>query len=199
VTEPIARKPDDARLWAEARTLGDLGRLTARWLEGDITYQPAWEGPPDAETEVLLPMLAEINRGGFVTHFSLPGVSTELHGALQRAVVSGFCDDAVLTRVQQATLATDLVVLAYPPGVNSEALQLPVSLSEGDKERDEEAWRWAGATIGIETIVDYYSADCEATAVKSLREAWQATVLDPRWGRNDLLWERLQAAIRAAP
>ena len=191
--EPIARKPDDARYWAQARTLGDLGWLTARWLEGDITYQPAWEGPPDAETEVLLPMLAELNRGGFVTHFSQPGASTELHGALQRAVVSGFCDDAVLTRIQQATLATDVVLLAYPPGARFDGLQLPVSLSEG------EAWRWAGATIDAEAIVDYYSGDCHTTAVKALRDAWQATVFDPCWGRNDLLWERLLTAIRGAP
>ncbi len=175
---PIARKPDDARFWGRARTLGDLGRLTARWLEGELTYQPAWEGPPDVETEEVLPMLAEVTGGGFVTHFSQPGELTELHGVLQRAAVSGFCDHEVLTRIQQATLATDVVLLAYPPGASYDGLQIPVSLSEG------KAWRWVGATLGAETIRENYSGDCHPNAVEALRNVWQATLVDPHWGRE---------------
>jgi hypothetical protein len=187
--DTIVPKPDDARFWGRARTLGDLGRLTARWLEGEITYQPAWEGPPDAETEDILPALAEVNRGGFVTHFSQPGEPTELRGAQQRAAVSGFCDNGLLTRIQQATLATDVVLLAYPPGASFDGLQIPVSLSQG------RAWRWAGATMRAVTIRDYYSGDCHSNAVEALCDAWQATLLDPHWGRNDLLWDRLLAAV----
>ena len=32
----------DRKLWAAARTLADLGELTARWLEGRIASQPGY-------------------------------------------------------------------------------------------------------------------------------------------------------------
>lgn len=31
-------------LWTAARTLADVGTLMARWLEGDLTYQPVYYG-----------------------------------------------------------------------------------------------------------------------------------------------------------
>jgi hypothetical protein len=59
--------PTDAALWRTARTLADLGKLTARWLEGEITTTPSHLGPPDSETTDLIPTLAAANRAGFVT------------------------------------------------------------------------------------------------------------------------------------
>ncbi len=32
----------DRRAWKQARTLAELGELTARWLEGDIASQPGY-------------------------------------------------------------------------------------------------------------------------------------------------------------
>jgi len=183
------RNPADAGPWAEARTLRDLGELTARWLEGSINYQPAWESArPDAETERLVPVLADLNRRGFVTHFSQPGASSGADHL--RAVVSGFGTEALISRLEAAALGTDLVVLAYQPGGGLDGHQIPIATADG------EACRWAGAAMSADTITGFYGEDCPH-AVASLRDAWQATVIDPHWGRNDLLWERLRAAVGA--
>ncbi len=184
------RDPGDARYWAEARTLGDLGELTARWLEGSVKYQPAWEGArPDAETEPLVPVLVATNRGGFVTHFSQPGGSFDLGQGQERAAVAGFGTEEMIGRLQDAALGTDLVVLAYPPGGGLNGLQLPIGIMDGVPRT------WAGAEMSATAIEEYYGQDCHPDAVATLRDAWQATLIDPRWGRNDLLWDRLRAAV----
>ena len=180
----------DARFWAEARTLDDLGELMARWLEGSILYQPAW-GPrgPDPETESLVPALAELNRRAFVTHFSQPGLSVRSHSGRQRAVVSGFGSEAVMHMIGRAGLDTDLIALIYPPGGRLDGLQIPVSVL------DDLVGIWAGAEMRPDAIEEFYGPDCHQDAVAALRDAWQATVIDPHWGRNDLIWDRLQEAL----
>jgi len=184
--------PDDARYWAKARTLSDLGELTARWLEGAINYQPAWEGArPDAETEPLVPVLVIANRGGFVTHFSQPGASVNSGRDVGRAAVSGFGTAEVIGGLQEAALGTDLVLLAYPPGGGLNGLQLPIGISDGV------AYAGVGAEMSSDAIEEYYGRDCHPDAVAALCQAWQATLIDPHWGRNDLLWDRLRAAVGA--
>jgi hypothetical protein len=184
------RDPGDARYWAEARTLSDLGELTARWLEGVIKYQPAWEGTwPDADMEPLVPVLVVANRGGFVTHFSQPGHSLALGNGQRRAAVSGFGTEEVILRLQSASLGTDLVILAYPPGGKLDGFQIPISISGGL------VGIWAGAEMSPQAIQEYYGGDCHPDAIAALLGAWQATLIDPHWGRDDLLWPRLRAAV----
>jgi hypothetical protein len=184
------RNLDDARYWAEARTLSDLGGLTARWLEGAIDYQPAWESArPDAETEPLVAVLALANRRGFVTHFSQPGANPDPARNQQRAAVSGFSAGEVIGRLEKTALATDVVVLACPPGGRLDGHQLPIAMLDGV------ACRWAGAEMSFDAIEEYYHGDCHPDAVAALRQAWQATLIDPDWGRNDLLWDCLEAAL----
>ncbi len=64
----------DRRAWEAARTLDDLGELTARWLEGTIASQPGYEPGcgPDPETAALIPVVARCNRAGYVTCGSQP-------------------------------------------------------------------------------------------------------------------------------
>ncbi len=38
---------------------------------------------------------------------------------------------------------------------------------------------------------------CHPDAVDALCSAWQVTVIDPEWGRPDLLWRVLSAAVAA--
>ena len=75
----------DRQAWEAARTLADLGELTAQWLEGAIASQPAYTPGcgPDPETAPLIPVLACCNRAGYVTNGSQPGeAGTGYDGAL---------------------------------------------------------------------------------------------------------------------
>ncbi|URN11353.1 hypothetical protein LUW77_03420 [Streptomyces radiopugnans] len=97
----------DRKAWAQARTIADLGELTARWLEGRIGSQPGYmpNCGPDEETTVLVPALAAANRAEFLTTNSQPG--SEGRGAdgrwwVQRAAVCGFADPPVADRIRRA-------------------------------------------------------------------------------------------------
>ena len=100
----------DRQAWEAARTLADLGELTAQWLEGAIASQPAYTPGcgPDPETAPLIPVLACCNRAGYVTNGSQPGeAGTGYDGAWweQRAAVEGFASPAVAERIWEAAEA----------------------------------------------------------------------------------------------
>ena len=132
-----------------------------------------------------MPALVAANRGGLVTHFSQPGIALEQ--GLQRAVVCGFGAEQTMHRLERVSLGTDLIALIYPPGGGLDGMQIPVSISAGL------VGAWAGAEMRPEAIEEYYGGDCHEAAVAALCGAWQATLLDAHWGRDDLLWDRLRA------
>ena len=110
----------DRRAWEAARTLADLGELTAQWLEGAIASQPAYTPGcgPDPETAPLIPVLACCNRAGYVTNGSQPGeAGTGYDGAWweQRAAVEGFASPAVAERIWEAAEPAGLTVIAHAP------------------------------------------------------------------------------------
>lgn len=177
-------------LWQYARTLSDLGNLTADWLEGTNSYLPAYRpdhhgnSRPARETEPLIPHLARANRNGFVTVQSQPAV--KLHdGRGQRAFADGFCAVHTVERIQTACLGTDLIVIATPPAWENPT-RISVSIVDG------KACTWVGAVNSVVDIGRFYGEDCPR-AVASLFIAWQIAILDPLWGRTGLLWERLDA------
>jgi hypothetical protein len=184
-------------LWAAAQSLPELGEAMAQWLEGRITYQPAYSGAePEEETAELVPVLAAYNRSGFVTDFSQPAVSLdEGYGCAQRAAVCGFCDEATARRLLALTLRTGLIVLAHDP-LLLEGIQIPVTVDVEDE--DVEASTWVGAFSNSEAIAHYYSADCPPAAVRALQTAWQVHIVDPVWGRNDLLSDEVRAVLAEA-
>ncbi|WP_051451056.1 DUF6919 domain-containing protein [Actinospica robiniae] len=178
-------------LWQYARTLADLGDLTADWLEGGNSYLPAYLPSQDGkirpadETVSLIPHLARANRNGFVTTSSQPGVAlADCSG--QRAFVGGFCTADTAERIQDACLGTDLIAIATPPAWENPT-RIAVSI------RDAKPCTWAGAVVSVVDIGVYYGEDCPR-AVASLFLAWQVAIIDPAWGRARLLWERLDAA-----
>lgn len=181
---------DDARFWGEAATLADVGVLMARWLEGDISYQPGYGAAgPDSESDGLVALLAGINRAGFVTTCSQPG---EVDGDwVQRAAVEGFCSEATVERLTEAILETDLIALFWPPRAVGHCYQIPVS-REGRRQNT-----WVGVPQDAENIERYYSGDLSPDGVSALLGAFQVTILDPRWGRNDLLWPTVSSAVEA--
>ncbi|MEU2859903.1 hypothetical protein ABZ672_16190 [Streptomyces mirabilis] len=176
--------PEHVALWRSARTLDDLGQLTAQWLEGRITYLPGYCAPsPDGETAPLVPYLAEANRHGYVTDFSQPGL-TYPDGDAQRAAVSGFCTEDFAERITAAVLRTDLLAIVTPPGRDNPT-SIPVTIDDG------EAFTWVGGASDGDTIAAHYGDDCPR-ALDALLSAWQVAVLDPVWGREGLLWEELK-------
>ena len=68
---------NDELSWKTARSLADLGELTARWLEGTEPNHPCCASGADEETSPLIVELAALNRAGFVTDFSQPADQLE--------------------------------------------------------------------------------------------------------------------------
>ncbi len=177
--------------WGDAVTLSQLGELIADWLEGRIRV-PIYGGGPDTETEALVPVLAHLNRSGFVTETSQPG---QLDGDwAQRAVVSGYCDQEVAERLASISVRGDLIVISQPAGTDA-TFQLPVTRTNnltftiicGDyatSRPNDDLWPWP---------------DLPPTMRAVLRGTWHVAICDPVWGRNDVLWPALTAAMGHSP
>lgn len=189
----------DRDLWASARTLADLGELTARWTEGNIASQPGYCGPCDIEDPAMVPVLARLNRAGFMTTGSQAGESGPgCDGAQyeQCAAVEGFAGPQTARAVFNAAWHAGLFAIAHGPaslprwryryrqsvivtrkngrGVTRFGVQLP-------RRHIRDGWIGYGS--------------CHRDAVHALCTAWQVTVIDPEWGRLDLLWAVLAGAV----
>ena len=178
----------DVARWRAARTLADLGELTAQWLEGGIASGPWYGGRSEDETTPLIPVLAAANRAGFVTDFSQPGELLDKDGSAQRAAVGGFTTTATLAALLAYLEGTGVTVLAHA-GASQETtfdVQMAVSLD------DDAACTWAGGCLGrleFESYADY----CGHEVLAALAGAWQVSLVDPEWGRNTVLWPALGA------
>jgi hypothetical protein len=186
----------DRRLWASARTLADLGELTAQWLEGAIASVPGYCGGPADETRELIPVLAAVNRAGFVTDCSQPGGSGP--GWEQRAAVQGFADPATWIRLWEATEGLPLMRAGQQATrfrVNYRTA-LPVT-----RDRRGIVTRF-GAVLPRRDLRDSwvgYGA-CHPDAVEAVCGAWQITLIDHEWGREDSpLWTALAEFVIASP
>lgn len=189
----------DRDLWASARTLADLGELTARWIEGTIASQPGYCGPSDIEDPAMVPVLARLNRAGFMTTASQQGFAETGAGETyqaQRAAVEGFAGPE---------MTSALILAADDVGLTA-VVRDPASLPR---------WRYRCDRAVTVTIVNGRSFTrfgvqlprrhirdgwigygiCHRDAVKALCTAWQVTVIDPEWGRPDLLWPVLAGAL----
>ncbi|MBB5983975.1 DUF6919 domain-containing protein [Kribbella solani] len=220
----LRRATEDA--WAAAGTFTDLCGLTARWLEGGLTEHPGGYDEPDPETIELVPFLAGLNRAGFLTFGSQPGlVSRGYDGAdwRQRAAVHGFvADTAVLQALTQAAVEAGLWIVAQPPAAGPHApafsllnTVLAGALSDGPgadrgdgwvvvTTRDGEPCTDFGGRMPASYIKLTYGDWCDRAAVDAVSTAHQVAVIDPVWGRDDLLWPTLTNALtdltrRSAP
>jgi hypothetical protein len=182
----------DLAPWTQARTLADLGELTAQWLEGTIPAEPGYCGGPDPETLPLVPVLAWLNRAGYVTDGSQPG---DTGGSWeQRAAVSGFAAPQTARVVIAAADAAGLIVITDPVTPRRRtrlAGRQPVTRIGG------RPCTWFGATLPARHLRDPWTGYgiCHRDAVDALCQAWQVTVIDPEWGRDSLLWPVLAAAV----
>lgn len=173
--------------WQQASTLAELGELTAQWLEGAVPCLPMYIGGPAPETKPLIPHLAAYNRAGYVTNNSQPG-TTAGNGWAQRAWVHGFGTAELANRIENALIDTDLIVCTTPPGGDNPT-RICVTANDG------RAWTIGGA-MRASYLAEQYREEIPA-ALPALLNAWQIEVIDPQWGRNDLLWDRLDRVLPA--
>lgn len=189
----------DRRRWLAAETLLDLGRVTADWLEGTVSSQPGYQPGygPDPETEPLISTLARVNRAGFLTAASQPGLApTEGYdGATwcQRAAVEGFLEEHRAAALADRARAHGFSVALYPPAAlirrRRRPLEpcTPVTLREGLVMTGFGCFRTARdlrSRIG-------YGDLCSRTAVAAVTDAAQLTIIDLDYRDSPRLWELL--------
>ena len=179
----------DARLWYSARTLADLGGLTALFLEGHISQVPGHGGPSGRETTDLIAVLTACNRAGFVTGNSQPGVPIDAYGSGQRAWVSGFASNNVLAQLRAAAVGTGLNITAARASEDNPGPFITVTLDYGEE------FTWAGGGQSRSELEDHYSRLCHPDAVRAICDAWQVNIIDPEWGRNGVLWPALEKFV----
>lgn len=196
---PIVTEADSERLWASARTLTDVGQLTARWLDGELPGCFVQDAPPDDETaDIPGGILASLNRAGYVTECSQPGhdwtPGWEMTEWRQRAGVMLLCDQVHAAVLAVALLAdVDLIVAVHRPRrfrTRWGCFRNEVPVTEACRSDPGETcwfgrptprrhWKWMGRLNGNRRMG------------RILAGAWQVTVVDPVWGRNDRLWDAI--------
>jgi hypothetical protein len=174
--------------WRDAKTLADLGELTARWIEGSLSYHPCNYGSIDRETFPLQQRLAEYNRSGLLTTFSQPGESLDDEGYGQRACLEGYAQENLAKRIAAAGLYSDLLILIFPPG-QSGGYQIPITVAEFHP------FTWCGGCWG-EDEIDCFATVISLEAIEALNQAWKVIVFDMQWGRDSYLWEYVSAVIQ---
>jgi hypothetical protein len=204
--------PADHDRWRTARSLADIGSATADWLERRLPSLTGYEplAGPDDETTDLVPVLATLNRSGFVTTSSQPGRPDTGDGWRQRAAVTGFASARMLARVwrlQSTTWCPDVAAWDTPgsplrPGVSAWALTTPSGADDD--------WTHPGIAVTThhhevvtafggrrtrEDIQELYP-DCRPSVHVSLARTTQLTLFDPEWGRDGLLWRSLAVLLR---
>lgn len=211
MTRPIRRMSrHDRRIWAGARTLVDLGEITAQWLEGHVQSHPNGHyGGPDPETEEIRDALIALNRAGFVTEGSQSGQTPDSaddgEGWRQRAAVYGFATAAAFDWVTRAvTEHPDLILVTHdgaPPRWFPRLRDLfgrghdgavPVTVWEG-RVHTGFGNRLYASDVGL------CFGPCSTAAYDALCTARQVTVIDSRWGRKNYLWDALAAAAGRRP
>ncbi|WP_461173197.1 hypothetical protein M1D93_00175 [Arthrobacter sp. Z1-9] len=184
----FGRRLEDREVWRQATTLDAAGELTARWLEGKSEYQAAtFTATYDAETAAIASALASLNRSGFFTKESQPGLSS--NGIAQRQYVTGFCSAEAAAELLALSTRSELVTVVHAPGESSSAA-IPVTLDRG------EVVTVLGSSenpVTEEQIQDWADETNETLALL-LADSWYVEILDPSWGRDDVL---LPAALGA--
>jgi uncharacterized protein DUF6919 len=203
--EERARYRADANAWFRASSLRSLGLLTADWIEGKNLYLPAYCATcPDPETRPLIPTLAAANRAGLVTNCSQPGrgPAPGYNGRLWRqlAAVSGFCDERTAASLNEAfaghAAQDGLYVYIWGPDRKPRRkrgeYEIPATVhADAHDPADEWLSTVFGPPLSRREVRSIYRGDLSRAAVKTLQGAWQVTIADTEYGRNDRLWSLL--------
>lgn len=171
--------------WLAARSWDDLTEATIDFLEGRLDKSPSHYSPPAEETSGLVGSLAGMNRAGFLTMSSQPGLMEEHAGNFQRAYVDGACSEETALTLESGLLLTGLVVITLTPEDDSSST-IVVTISDG------EPCTFVGRSFPDD--LDYYrNGDPGLDA--ALDAMWRVQIFDPVWGRNDVLWAEVNRAL----
>lgn len=186
------------RIWRDARSIGDLGGAMAGWLEGRITSHPGCSAGPDDETLPLVPVLARLNRRGYVTTLSQPGylgMAEDGRPWEQRACVEGWiaAGDPLLLRIVREARAAGLLVTAHGAG-RAVGPRKGLTVSRWGTE----ACTGAGGRYGrLRRRAEWRGVGRPAQR-ELRREGVVLAVVDPVWGGDDVLWSVLDRAMNYA-
>jgi hypothetical protein len=172
------------REWENLPSFEALCAVNARYLIGEVKWCPGYLGEGvDPETKPLIPYLVALNQAGFLTSCSQPG---ELRaGYRQRAFVDGYATVEVVSRCLELELFTDLIVTAVPHNQTGGYL-FPVTV---DLFRPfTHTGHHDGRRLSAHKVYDSHMTP-EGRA--ELDPLYYLTVIDPVWGREEYLWERL--------
>ena len=183
----IQPTPSELADLSAARTLADVGCLVAEWLEGRRTWSPTYYGTgPDPETAPhIVEAVARVNRAGWVTASSQPGLSAgTLH---QRAYVEGLVDSWIASYAEHLAIDTELVTVhvGRAPTRPDDLVSIPVTAVDGRGH----TWLGRWDAHDDDALLD---APLHPDAVAAVRAADALQVFDPVWGRDDLLWPWLR-------
>jgi hypothetical protein len=178
--------------WQQASSFQELCELMACFIEGTCKYRPGYGGETlDEESEPLIDYLAALNRAGFLTDCSQPGL--DAGPSKQRAFVTGFASEAVAAHIEKLSVTTDLyVAVSRPSSINGCLMPVTIDVFK--------ACTWAGDTAiddekGYFIELEHFEADCGPLAFQKLRQACYLSVIDLCWGRKDYLWNELAKAL----
>ncbi|CCQ48278.1 putative uncharacterized protein [Pseudarthrobacter siccitolerans] len=187
--DQFGRRLEDRGAWRQATTLAAAGELTARWLEGNSEFQPAtFTASFDDETAPIAVGLAVLNRNGLFTKESQPGLQSG--GLVQRQYVTGFCSAEAAAELLALSTRSELVTVAHAPGETSNAA-IPVTLDGG------EVVTVLGSSENpvTEDQIQDWANETNDTLALLLADSWYVEILDPVWGRDDVLLPAVLGAL----
>lgn len=164
--------PQEEALWANARTLAEVAELVARWLAGEIAFQPGYSGPVDVDEDLAPGMTAAliaVNRAGFLTDQSQGAISAEV------AAAKGYLE-------RHAYVAGVATQAAWPLVIATRAKGLRLAAAYWSESHIRHWWTGYGV--------------CHRDAVREILAAKRVRIYDPELGRNDRLWPALLAAAQ---
>jgi Domain of unknown function (DUF6919) len=206
-------RPED---WSEASTIKELGELTARWLTGTPPARhPSLGSETKRKTLPLAPVLAALNRAGYLTVDAQPGAAYGERGQYgyrnvwwqQRAAVQGFASGATLSRLSHVIdQHPDLLLLVNKPRGRwrrrAGKPPVPVTTRVGPAFVRSVACPGRRETIHTRygdalrrTDIGWLYRGCRREAINAVCQVWQVTLVDLCWGRDDLLWPVLLEAL----
>jgi len=173
--------------WLDAKTLDDIGELTAQYIEGGLSFHPLHGNGIDEETIRIKDRLTFFNRNGFVTTQSQPAVPLSEDGHAQRACVEGWASIELAKQLATLGLHTDLLVFVCP-AFEDYGCRIPVTLEEF------RPYTWFGFNNGaanLEEIEEKFSEGAKWMFCLT----WVVTIIDLQWGREYYLWDNVYECL----